>query len=296
MVPTRVTRLIIVGRGLLLLAAVVAFLSAALINRRSSVTPAAARDDYACPMHPSVTSPAQADCPICGMPLVPATRRSSSDATSLAGKRQSPEALWLPSQPQVPHAYRPMVGAIREITVTIAPHLPAVVSAVTGTDMRLVAVVHPEELASLLRNEAGRFTPSIAGGRATAIRLSLDASEERDDGMALVRFRVERSDARLRPGTPGWIDLPGRRRMVLVIPTSALIESPDGPYILASSADRQTFTKRPVVVGSSLSYYTILLSGAQVGDLVVVMEAFFLNAELRLRTGALLHDLGEALP
>ena len=42
-----------------------------------------------------------------------------------------------------------------------------------------------------------------------------------------------------------------RLRNGLVVRESAVIQSPEGPYVLVASADRRTFTKRPVQIGST---------------------------------------------
>jgi hypothetical protein len=93
----------------------------------------------------------------------------------------------------------------------------------------------------------------------------------------------------------GWLELAPRPRELLVVPSSALLYSGEGAYVLAAPPNGHRFTRRPVDIGRILdSGYAaglssdhfgaiVVLSGLEEGEQVVVGNAFFLDAERRLQ-------------
>ena len=65
-------------------------------------------------------------------------------------------------------------------------------------------------------------------------------------------------------------------------PGSAVIQSPEGPYVLVATEDRRTFTKRPVEIGSTLYGYADVVGGAARGRVGVALHTFVLDTERRL--------------
>jgi hypothetical protein len=72
---------------------------------------------------------------------------------------------------------------------------------------------------------------------------------------------------------------------MLVVPSSAVLESSDGPYVLAYSPADRTFTKRPVETGKVFTGFTAVVSGLREREVIVAMNAFFFDAERRMQSG-----------
>src|SRR6516225_6581015 len=67
----RVPPFVVVGRFVLLLAAAAALAFGVVHARSHDRADLVSAERYVCPMHPTVTSGAPGDCPICNMALVP---------------------------------------------------------------------------------------------------------------------------------------------------------------------------------------------------------------------------------
>src|SRR5260370_19128375 len=94
----------------------------------------------------------------------------------------------------------------------------------------------------------------------------------------------------------GWPELAPRPRELLGVPSSAVLYSGAGAYVLAAPPGSHTFTRRPVDIGRILdSGYAaglsgdhfgaiVILSGLEEGEQVVLDDTFFLDAERRLQS------------
>ena len=78
------------------------------------------------------------------------------------------------------------------------------------------------------------------------------------------------------------MESPTRLRNGLVVKESAVIQSPEGPYVLIASADRRTFTKRPVQIGATMYDYADVIGGAREDEYAVALHTFALDTERRL--------------
>src|SRR4029077_20541603 len=87
----------------------------------------------------------------------------------------------------------------------------------------------------------------------------------------------------LQPGQVGWLEMAPRPRQVLTVPVSAVVQSPEGPYVLASLGGFK-FEKRPIEIGETFlkEGFAVVLSGLHVNERVVARATFFLDAERRL--------------
>jgi multidrug efflux pump subunit AcrA (membrane-fusion protein) len=83
----------------------------------------------------------------------------------------------------------------------------------------------------------------------------------------------------------GWVRLAARPRELLVVPTGAVLYSSHGPYLLVPAPDGRGFDRRPVVVGRLHRGLAVIVSGLTDQDTVVTANAFFVDAEQRLRPG-----------
>jgi multidrug efflux pump subunit AcrA (membrane-fusion protein) len=80
----------------------------------------------------------------------------------------------------------------------------------------------------------------------------------------------------------GWVELAARPRKLLVVPSSAVLYSPEGPYVLAAGADGRTFSTRRVEIGRVSRGLAVVLSGLREGEPIVVGSTFSWDAERRL--------------
>jgi hypothetical protein len=75
-----------------------------------------------------------------------------------------------------------------------------------------------------------------------------------------------------------------RPRQVVGVAASAVLQSPEGPYVLAWSGHGYTFVKRPIEIGETFFKHglAVVLSGLQPNDRVIARSTFFVDADRRL--------------
>jgi hypothetical protein len=85
------------------------------------------------------------------------------------------------------------------------------------------------------------------------------------------------------------VELAPRPRQVLAVPASALLQSPEGPYVLAWTGVGFNFEKRPIEIGETFlkQGFAVVLSGLQVNERVVGRATFFLEADRRATSAAI---------
>jgi multidrug efflux pump subunit AcrA (membrane-fusion protein) len=77
-----------------------------------------------------------------------------------------------------------------------------------------------------------------------------------------------------------WDEKP---RQLSVVPASAILRSRDGPYVLVDAGDPRALEKRCVELGRIFGTVAVVLAGVHTGERVLVRNAFFFDAERRLR-------------
>lgn len=258
---TRPTPLVVAVRIGMLVAAAGAVVGAFAVSRGcGDRPPATSGSDYACPMHPEVTSRSPGRCPICGMALAPTAARAPS-ATVVV---------------EAPHT--PRFDLARRRVFAQELDAPAWVE----EDGIGTALVYGDELAEWTESDAARFVPTRTPDQTIAVRPATDPPVPWDEGTSRVRFRAGPGATLPPAGTVGWVARPARAREVLVVPSSAILESARGPYVLAPPGDGREPEPRPVTIGKALSGVTTIVSGLREGERVVAGNAFFLDAERRL--------------
>jgi Heavy metal binding domain len=260
-------------RALIVALAAAAVVVAAVATRAADPE---AGQRFVCPMHSEASSATPGDCPICGMALAPigAARVAAPDprgpeAVPLAALRSSDEAAQM---------LRLSIGQARRNTLPGEIYAPAYV---TG-DGAITAQLYRDELASLASDERASFVPAQAPDAVIAIRRD-PAPPEARDAIAWTRFRVEPGAAAPPAGQIGWVKLAYQIRAMLVVRSTAVLRSADGPYVLVFSAGRGTLARRSVELGKEYAGMIAIVAGLRDKEFVVMANTAAFDAERRLQ-------------
>jgi hypothetical protein len=154
-------------------------------------------------------------------------------------------------------------------------------------DGLITAVFYNDQIEAIAAGERGAFSPTRAPRVVLAVRRTADAAVPWDRSTSRIRFHPEsiHSGQAARPpaGEVGWLELPRKAREVLAVPASAIVQSPEGPYVLAAVGP-YSFEKRPIEIGETFlkQGFAVVLSGLSVHERVVSRATFFLDADRRL--------------
>jgi hypothetical protein len=267
---------LIVGlRILLLIGAACAVLVAVGIAVRSRAGAATIR--YACPMHAEVRSPNAGECPICRMALervgfVPGAAKRYLEADGTVDLRAIDNVKKHNIIDFVRrHALLPVLRELRG---------PAWVD----DDGSLWAIFYNDQIEALAADEPAAFAPGDAPSATVAARRTADAPVAMDRSTSRIRFQTAKGTARLAAGRTGWLEAAPRPRAVVGVAASAVLQSPEGPYVLAWTGHDYTFVKRPIDIGETFfkQGFAVVLSGLQPNDRVIARATFFVDADRRL--------------
>jgi hypothetical protein len=267
--------MIVAARALLLALAAAAVVTGFVVTRKSAPMLAARGIVYSCPMHPAVTAQEPGECPVCRMALEPRAANNAGTHTD------EPASLTLAQGKRL--AGFDSVSRVKRYESSFD------MRAWAWAESRDVGVaLYPRDQARMLApGEEGQFEPESGprGPNPHGIKVHLGEQDPEpwDAFTMLVRFRLDdHAGAELRPKEIGSVKFALRLRNGLVVRQSAVIQSPEGPYVLMASADRRTFTKRPVQVGAIMYDYADLIGGAREDEYAVALHTFVLDTERRL--------------
>jgi hypothetical protein len=219
-------------------------------------------------MHPEVTSPEPDTCPICHMALEARTLHHadhpSVDATAIDNLRK--------------HGVIERVRKRSLLFDSREMRAPASV----GDDGIVTALYYDDQISAL--GPTATFSPGNAPQVAIPLHRTADAPVRWDRSTSQVRFRLTARAPRLESGQAGWVEAPRKSRDVLTVPSAALLQSPEGTYVLVPASGDHPFEKRPIEIGETFvkDGFAIVLSGLRVHEPVVSRASFFLDADRRL--------------
>lgn len=275
--------MILAVRALLLALAAAALAAAVVIGVRGRAN-SGAPVVYACPMHPEVRQRSSGECPICRMALQRVGRAPVTTMHASAVEAADFAAVENVRRHNIVDFVRPrsLLAPLREIRGPAS----------LGTDGVVTVLLYNDEIAALGDQEAGTFKPTDAPGRSFRVRrLPVDV-EAWDASTSRVRLALDAGEggAAIRSGQVGWAEFEPRPRQVLAVPASAILQSPEGPYVLAWTGKGFTFEKRPIAIGETYlkDGFAAVLSGLRVNERVVARATFFLEAERRAAAGSVL--------
>jgi hypothetical protein len=283
---------IVASRVLLLLVAATAALVAVIIVARDRVAAGASETGarWACPMHPEVRAAQPGQCPICRMALEPVRTAAGSDRPGRGGMAGMADMTAVDNVRK--HKILEYVRLRSLLPNTRDLRGPAVVDA----DGIVDGLFYTDQIAVMAAGEAGTFALAGFPDAPLAVRRVDGPAQDWDGSTSRVRFRLEKPGARLEPGRVGWIELTPRPRQVLGVPATAILQGPEGPYVLVRGAGAG-FEKRSITVGETFAKqgFAVVLSGLSVNERVVGKAAFFLDADRRLG-GPDMDQTGEVPP
>ncbi len=216
---------------------------------------------YRCPMHAGAVAAGPADCPICGMALV------LDEAPVVAA---------------TPTADLPPARLARATRRTLAEQVRA--PAWTDANGAVGALVFREDLVDVAPGEPAQFFSASAPSVGIDVTLGAEPPRAWDDATVRVGFQVVRGAAP--PGEPGSLVIAARPRSLVVVPTSAVLQTPSGPCVIAIDPATRREVRREVQLGREHLGVTAVLSGVTEGEEIVVGDAFFVAAEHRLHEAA----------
>ena len=274
--PAEKSRQLVLALRVLLLglaAVAVATAGAAAWQARAARAPAVR---FTCPMHPEVSAATAGECPICHMALEPSGRatetktasdpQTSADLVAVENVRKHKVVDFVRL-----HALPPSVREMRG-------------HAWVEADGTVAAIFYVDQVAAMADGEAGEFVSAAEPAAKAGLHRASGPAEPWDASTVRVRFALDRDDANHpRPGQVGFVNLAPCRREVLGLPTTALLQAPEGPYVLAWVGDMR-FEKRTIQIGETFlkQGFAVVVGGLAPQTRVVAKAAFFLDAERRL--------------
>jgi hypothetical protein len=234
---------------------------------------------YTCPMHPEVKTAKPGECPICHMNLEPMAKGGADNPKAHSDRRGMADLTAVENVRK--HKIVDFVRMRSLLQNTREMRGPAWVE----EDRTITALFYNDQIAALQTSEPGDFLPTQSPTATVAVRRGADAPVAWDRSTSRVRFAIDPRHPKrtLQPGQVGWLVLSPKARKVLGVPSAAVVQSPEGPYVLAWVGGLN-FEKRPIEIGESFlkQGFAVVLSGLGPQDRVVSKATFFVDADRRL--------------
>jgi hypothetical protein len=168
-----------------------------------------------------------------------------------------------------------------------------------SADGVVTAWLHRDDLAGMSPGDRAVFFAGTAPIQGVDVRLQADAPTSVDASTCKVRFRIDDGVGSTafagRSTAVGLLQIVARPRELMTVSASAVLYSAQGPYVLVTGEPGDAVARRSIVMGRILdsSYAAgvsgdsvgaiVVLAGLSEGERVVTANAFFFDAERRLR-------------
>jgi membrane fusion protein (multidrug efflux system) len=157
----------------------------------------------------------------------------------------------------------------------------------TGTGNRFfVDFAVPQSISSAIR-VGERVSVTVSGERYEATVMAVDARSDRFTRNLMVRAQCDASQAPPSPNDSVNVSIEyGPRNRAVVIPSSAVLRSPEGSYVYAVTTDEKGVDRavpRPVKTMQSIENRIVIQEGVAPGDRIVSQGAFKLRPGLAVR-------------
>jgi Cu(I)/Ag(I) efflux system membrane fusion protein len=100
----------------------------------------------------------------------------------------------------------------------------------------------------------------------------------------LIRISIPKSQELIRPGMLAYISIAGGRNRSLAVPASAVLTNGKGNKVWVKNTDG-SFSPKMINAGPGNSSYVPVISGLNIGDIVITNGAYLLNSEAIFKNG-----------
>jgi Cu(I)/Ag(I) efflux system membrane fusion protein len=185
------------------------------------------------------------------------------------------------------HYYSPASGYLADVKITEGAYVEEGMPLYEIADQRSLwveAQAYPQEFAFLQQNPVVKVEFESLPGEAYEARIVFGTPAlEENQKIGLVRFAIQNSDEKIKPGMMAYVRINRGGKQALVIPKSALLlETMKTVWV---ESEKGMFERRMVKTGVENKREVEILSGIEAGERVVSSGAYLLNSEFVLQQG-----------
>ena len=165
-------------------------------------------------------------------------------------------------------------------------------------DRTVSAVFYKDQAYVITAGDLATFSPTQAPEKSVPVRLASVPPTDWDRASSQLHFELKeaapsKQAPSLTPGQVGYLQVERKPRNVLTVSHDAILQSPEGPYVLRALGGFK-FEKRRIEIAETFAKQgiAVVLSGLEPQDRVVARASFFLDAERRLESHSAEQDWG----
>ncbi|MET4142067.1 efflux RND transporter periplasmic adaptor subunit [Pedobacter sp. UYP1] len=133
--------------------------------------------------------------------------------------------------------------------------------------------------------------PDLGGQRITGKIDFMNPELSGESKVALIRVSISNDQSLIRPGMLAYISIASEQKNSLAVSTSAILTDGKGSRVWVKNSDN-SFSPKMVMLGTGNQSYVAVLSGLNVGDVIVISGAYLLNSEAIFKNGSDQMDMG----